>query len=158
VSSPADVRVRLAVTPEDRAANLRLRWTVFVEEQGVPPSLEHDAYDDPANPAAAVLVLAEVMSPRGQWVPAGAGRYVWKGPGLAKIQRMAVIDDARGKGVGLLVLRFLEAEAKAHGAARYTLGAQLTARGFYEKAGYAAQGPVFLDAGLEHVTMERDAG
>ena len=77
---------------------------------------------------------------------------------LAKIQRMAVIDDARGKGVGLLVLRFLEAEAKARGATRYTLGAQLSARGFYEKAGYLAQGNVFLDAGIEHVTMERDVG
>lgn len=158
MSAAAEARVRLAVTPEDRAAALRVRWTVFIEEQGVPPSLELDVHDDPAHPEVAVLALAEVKSPRGQWVPAGAGRFIWKAPGLAKIQRMAVLDGARGQGVGLLVLRFLEAEARARGAKRFTLGAQLTARGFYEKAGYLAQGPIFLDAAIEHVTMERDAG
>ena len=152
------ITVRLAETPGEIDLCLRLRWTVFVEEQGVPPSLELDFHDDPAHPEVALLALAEVKSPRDQWVPAGAGRFIWKSAGLAKIQRMAVIDDARGKGVGLLVLRFLEAEAKARGATRYTLGAQLSARGFYEKAGYLAQGNVFLDAGIEHVTMERDVG
>ncbi|MBS2025230.1 MAG: GNAT family N-acetyltransferase [Deltaproteobacteria bacterium] len=151
------VRVRRVESEEDRKVALSLRWTVFVEEQGVPPSLEHDHHDDPKHAEAAVHVLAEVQGLKGAWTPAGAGRFIWTSPGLAKIQRMAVIDDARGQGVGLALLRALEAIAKEQGAKRFTLGAQLTARGFYEKAGYAPVGDVFMDAGIEHVKMERDA-
>jgi predicted GNAT family N-acyltransferase len=148
-------RVRLASSAQDRETCLRLRWTVFVEEQGVPPSLEKDEHDDPAAPT--LHALAEIDSPRGQPVPAGTGRCIFPAPGLAKIGRMAVIDDARGRGLGAQLLRFLEDEAKKRGARRFTLAAQLTARAFYEKLGYAAVGEVFDDAGIPHVSMERDA-
>ncbi|MCA1703292.1 MAG: GNAT family N-acetyltransferase, partial [Actinobacteria bacterium] len=33
--------------------------------------------------------------------------------------------------------------------------AQLPARGFYERAGYVSVGPVFVEAGLEHITMRK---
>ncbi|MEA2393256.1 MAG: hypothetical protein QOJ82_1147, partial [Solirubrobacteraceae bacterium] len=35
------------------------------------------------------------------------------------------------------------------------LAAQVGARGLYERAGYEARGDVFLDAGIEHVTMAK---
>ena len=35
------------------------------------------------------------------------------------------------------------------------LAAQLEARPLYERAGYAARGDVFLDAGIEHVRMHK---
>jgi predicted GNAT family N-acyltransferase len=138
--------VRLAESRADRETCLRLRWRVFVEEQGVPPSLEvdeHDALD-------AVHALGLVGS-----VPAGTGRVVFVEPGVAKIGRMAVIDDARGRGMGLAILRFLEGEARKRGAARLTLWAQVSAQRFYEKAGYTPSGEVFDDAGIPHVRMER---
>ncbi len=34
--------------------------------------------------------------------------------------------------------------------------AQVTARGFYERAGYTAVGEEYLEAGIAHVTMRRD--
>ena len=79
------------------------------------------------------------------------------GPGLAQIGRMAVIDRARGKGIGIALLRFLEDEALGRGARRFTLNAQVSARRFYEKAGYQAVGEVFDDAGIPHVRMDRTA-
>jgi predicted GNAT family N-acyltransferase len=139
------VEVRLAETEADRRACMRIRWTVFVEEQNVPPSLEADAHD-----ASAVHVLA-LLDGR----PAGAGRFMLIGGGLAQIGRMAVIDDARRKGIGMAILRFLEAEARKRGAERFTLNAQVDARGFYEKAGYQAWGAVFADADIPHVRMDR---
>jgi predicted GNAT family N-acyltransferase len=140
------IEVRLATTPEDVRTCLRLRWTVFVEEQGVPPSLEKDEHDT----SDAVHALALYKG-----VPSGAGRFTWLEPGVAKIQRMAVIDDVRGHGVGHALLAFLEHQALRRGAKGFTLGAQLTARKFYEKAGYSAQGPVFDDAGIQHVRMDK---
>jgi predicted GNAT family N-acyltransferase len=140
------IEVRLAENEAERRTCLRLRWTVFVEEQNVPPSLEVDEHD----PAGAVHALALVDG-----VPCGAGRLVLVEPGLARIGRMAVIDDTRGKGVGMALLRFLEAEARKRGASRFTLNAQVSARRFYEKAGYQATGPVFDDADIPHVRMDR---
>ena len=92
------VSIRRVLQQRDLDTCLRLRWTVFVEEQQVPPSEERDGHDHlplPGEWDAPLHALAEVVSPRGQPVPAGTGRVIWPAPGLAKIQRMAVIDDAR---------------------------------------------------------------
>ena len=142
------VQVRLASSPADVATCLRLRWTVFVEEQGVRPSEELDAHDR----AGAVHALAVLDG-----VACGAGRFIFEAAGVAKMQRMAVIDDARGRGVGQALLRFLEDEARRHGARELTLWAQTHARHFYEKAGYEAEGAEFDDAGIPHVAMRKPA-
>ena len=143
------VNVRLAESAKDREVCLRLRWTVFVEEQGVPPSMEVDEHD--RSDAVHALAL---------WngVPAGTGRVVLEDPATAKIGRMAVVDDVRGRGVGRALLAFLEEQARAQGAKKLVLWAQVKARPFYEKAGYTtvSQKP-FEDAGIAHVAMEKHA-
>ena len=141
------ISLRRAERSEDVATCLRLRWTVFVEEQGVPPSLEVDEHDSATETVHALALL--------DGVPAGAGRFVPEGPGRVKIGRMAVIDDARGRGLGEALLAFLEEQALRQGATAATLSAQVHARGFYEKHGYAAQGEVFDDAGIPHVRMDK---
>jgi predicted GNAT family N-acyltransferase len=142
------ITVRLAETKADVDQCLRLRWTVFVEEQGVPPSLELDQHD--ARGALHALAFLD-------GVPCGAGRLVLLENGLAKIGRMAVVDDARGQGAGRAILGFLEQEARRRGAKLLTLGAQTRAQRFYEKLGYRAEGPVFDDAGIPHVRMDKPA-
>jgi len=144
------VNVRLGGSARDRRICLSLRWTVFVEEQGVPPSMEvheHDSRD-------AVHALATWNG-----VPAGTGRFVPEGKGAAKIGRMAVVDDVRGHGIGHALLAFLEERAKATGAGKLVLWSQVSARPFYEKAGYrvVSEKP-FDDAGIPHVAMEKQAG
>ena len=143
------IEVRLAQAAKDVQQCLRLRWTVFVEEQGVRPSDELDAHDK----TDAVHALASLDG-----VPCAAGRFIWVAPGMAKIERMAVIDDVRGQGVGRALLEFLEAEARRRGATKLTLHAQVRARGFYERAGYSASGGNFDDGtGIPHVSMEKSA-
>ena len=142
------IEVRLAAG-RDVEQCLRLRWTVFVEEQGVRPSDEIDAHDR----SDAVHALASLRG-----VPCGAGRLIFTAPAVAKIQRMAVIDDVRGRGVGRALLGFLETEARRRGATTLTLWAQVRAREFYEKAGYAARGQPFDDGtGIPHIAMEKSA-
>jgi predicted GNAT family N-acyltransferase len=143
------IEVRVAESAKDVEQCLRLRWTVFVEEQGVRPSDELDAHD--RTDAVHALALRK-------GVPCGAGRFLLSAPRVAKIERMAVIDDVRGEGVGRALLRFLEAEARRRGAARLVLHAQVQARKFYEKAGYSAVGGEFDDGtGIPHVRMEKNA-
>ena len=48
-----------------------------------------------------------------------------------------------------------ERVAAGRGDTTVVLDAQLTARGFYERAGYVAHGDTFMDAGIEHVAMSK---
>ncbi|HUJ28579.1 MAG TPA: GNAT family N-acetyltransferase [Myxococcales bacterium] len=144
------IRARLAETKNDVRLCLRIRWTVFVEEQGVRPSMELDDHDH----QGAVHALATDGE-----VPCGAARFVWAEPGVAKIERMAVIDGARGRGAGRELLKCLETEASRRGAKTFTLHAQTHARRFYEKAGYRVVGREFDDGtGIPHVRMDKPAG
>src|SRR3954463_8935087 len=143
------VNVRLAESEPDRKLCLSLRWTVFVEEQGVPPSMEVDEHDH----KGAVHAIAT-----GNGVPAATGRFVLDGKGEAKIGRMAVVDDVRGRGIGRGLLAFLEEQARARGAKKVPPGAQVRPGVFYEKAvwGVVRQKP-FDDADIPHVAMEKHA-
>jgi len=126
---------------EERERIMQVRYTVFVEEQGVPESLENDEKD----PLCRHALL--MMDDR----PVATGRL----EGDGHIGRIAVIRSLRGKGLGSRIVTFLEAKAKARGLHRVYLGAQLQAIAFYEKLGYRAYGPEFMDAGIAHRYMEK---
>ena len=120
-----------------------LRYQVFVIEQGVPVELEIDGEDDTACHVAALINNNEVI---------GTGRMLASG----KIGRMAVRSDMRYQGVGRAVLDALVNEARTQGLAGVSLGAQLSAVGFYQRAGFTPQGDVFIDAGIDHRQMVLD--
>ncbi|MGY1719827.1 GNAT family N-acetyltransferase [Blastococcus sp. SYSU DS0552] len=122
-----------------------LRSRVFVEEQGVPPEIEQDDAD-----AVAVHVLSRDASGR----VVATGRLLLDGA-TARIGRMAAAAEVRGRGHGAAVLAELHRQAVARGARAVELHAQLPARRFYERAGYAAVGEVYEEAGIAHVTMRR---
>lgn len=131
--------------PADRAGLVAVRTRVFVEEQGVPAELEQDATD-------AVAVHAVSRDAEGRVVATGR---LFARDGRGVIGRMAVDSAARGAGHGAAVLDVLHREALRMGLREVELHAQLTARGFYERAGYAAVGEEYEEAGIRHVTMRR---
>ncbi|GAA3246625.1 GNAT family N-acetyltransferase [Streptomyces lavendulae] len=148
------VSVRVASSEADLAACYAVRTDVFVVEQSVPESIEYDAYD-----AVAVHVLA--VGPDGEAL--GTGRLLHGPEALAKtgspeigsLGRLAVRKSARGLGVGVALVRAIEAEAAGLGLTAVDLGAQTHAMGFYERLGYVAYGPEFQDAGIPHRSMRR---
>jgi predicted GNAT family N-acyltransferase len=141
VSAPS---ARVA-TPADWPEVAALRTRVFVEEQGVPPEVERDAAD-----ATAVHVLSRDAAGR----VVATGRLVVR-DGRAVIGRMAAHPDVRGRGHGAAVLAELHRQAQLLGLPGTELHAQVGARGFYERAGYAAVGEEYEEAGIRHVTMRR---
>jgi predicted GNAT family N-acyltransferase len=66
---------------------------------------------------------------------------------------MAVHQVLRGSGFGEQVLRALAAVAQARGDRAIELHAQRSAREFYAKLGFEAQGEPYEEAGIPHVTM-----
>jgi predicted GNAT family N-acyltransferase len=132
-------------TPADLPEVAALRTRVFVEEQGVPPEVERDAAD-----ATAVHALSRDATGR----VVATGRLVVR-DGVGVIGRMATDPAARGRGHGAAVLAELHRRAEQLGLAGTELHAQVTARGFYERAGYTAVGGEYTEAGIRHVTMRR---
>ncbi|MDO8653013.1 MAG: GNAT family N-acetyltransferase [Undibacterium sp.] len=119
-----------------------IRYTVFVVEQKIPADLEWDAMD-------AQCLHAVAYDENNQ--PIGTGRLLPDG----HIGRMAVIESARGTGVGAAILRLLMEQAKLRGELGVQLNAQLTAEPFYQREGFAREGALFDEAGIPHVHMTR---
>jgi predicted GNAT family N-acyltransferase len=122
----------------------RIRLTVFVEEQRVPPELEMDEHD-----ASSIHALA---FSDGKAI--GTGRLLPDG----HIGRMAVLKDWRGRGAGRALLRSLVDAARRRGDREVALNAQVQALGFYRAEGFSADGPVFEEAGIEHQVMRMKLG
>ena len=64
-----------------------------------------------------------------------------------------MVAEARGTGAGLALMRAALAELRHRGVAEARLGSQTHAIGFYEKLGFAAEGPEYDGAGIPHRDM-----
>ena len=73
----------------------------------------------------------------------------------AQFSRLAVRPPARRRGIATALLELADAETRAAGGRRLVLHAQTYARELYERAGYRPRGRVFIEAGIEHVAMEK---
>jgi predicted GNAT family N-acyltransferase len=125
------------------AAGLALRHAVFVLEQNVPEELERDEYDATATHIVAV----------GAGDVVGVLRIVDLGE-HAKIGRVAVRQDWRGRGVARAMMVDAMDRMRARGQSRFYLSAQVDALGLYEKLGFVAFGERFIEAGIEHLAMK----
>ena len=117
----------------------RIRFTVFVEEQGVPADLEMDEND-----AASLHALAYADG-----FAIGTGRLLPDG----HIGRMAVLQEWRGQGAGRAMLRRLIDAARRRGHREVELSAQVHAVEFYRTEGFEPDGAVYEEAGIPHQAM-----
>ncbi|HEX9051550.1 MAG TPA: GNAT family N-acetyltransferase [Anaeromyxobacter sp.] len=134
-----------ADTEELRARAFALRHAVFVVEQRVPESLEHDEHD-----ADAYIVVA---LDHDRCI--ATGRLVRQPGGVGRIGRMAVDARWRRRGLGELVMQALESRARLDGLREIELHAQCYVEAFYARRGYARVGDVFVEAGIDHVAMRK---
>ena len=137
------ISVRILAWPEARVAAMSVREPVFVVEQGVPPEIELDEWDQRSDHALA-------LAPDGRVV--GTGRLLPDG----HVGRMAVLRDWRGKGVGGAILAALIERAAVRGMTRVVLNAQTHAVPFYARYGFAVSGDEFMEADIPHVAMTRE--
>ena len=119
---------------------LAIRRAVFVDEQGVPAELEADGKDPGAEHFVARQGELVVATARARRTDRG-----WK------IERVAVLGAQRGLGVGMALVRGVLELAPA-GLVPY-VHAQESALGFWQRAGFVAEGPSFDEAGISHRWM-----
>jgi len=140
-----DLDIRPVDWHTSRRILLSIRFEVFVQEQGVPASLEEDAHDPLAFHLLARMLTGE---------PAATGRLLPDG----HIGRIAVRAPLRGRGIGSALLGRLIAQARSIGLPRVFLDAQCSASSFYQRHGFVAEGEVFQDAGIAHRRMWKTTG
>jgi predicted GNAT family N-acyltransferase len=143
----AEIPIRWASEIDDVRGALALRDQVFCVEQGVPRTEEVDRLDDDA----LHLVALRPDTPDDGGV-IGTLRLLLL-DGEAKIGRVAVERDWRGRGIASRMLQMALAGARERGYRRVRLAAQLTATRLYELAGFTVESEPFDDAGIAHVWM-----
>lgn len=145
-----------ATTAAERADALAVRHAVFVEEQGVPEDREVDEYDDHPDTIHFVAYASGGDGRPSGRRAIGAARLRPYGDGVGKVERVAVRGAHRGEGVGRRLMAAVERTAAERGFETLALDSQTHAAGFYERLGYGTVGEEFMDAGIPHVSMERE--
>jgi predicted GNAT family N-acyltransferase len=70
------------------------------------------------------------------------------------IGRVAVLQQARGQGLGQQLMQVVIDYAKQQGRDYVHLSSQVHARGFYQALGFVAQGEQYLDCNIPHIHMQ----
>ncbi len=143
----ASYQVRRARSADEVTAAVALRHQVFCVEQGVPEWEELDGRD----PDGIHLVAVADGELLGTCRLVRIGRTV-------QFSRLAVRSDARRLGIATALLALADEEARSLGTKRIVLHAQTYALQLYENAGYRPRGRFFVEAGIEHVAMEKPVG
>jgi predicted GNAT family N-acyltransferase len=143
-------RFRRSENPEDFSLALGLRTQVFVDEQKVPPEREQDEYEDEC------LHWLMLEASTGNPVATGRMRAYQEGCQMrpvAKLERIAVNKNLRGRKLGERLMRDMLATIQANGYEQVILDAQTPVLGFYEQLGFVAEGDEFMDACIPHYRM-----
>jgi predicted GNAT family N-acyltransferase len=136
--------IRIELMPWERAREQAsaIRFRVFVEEQGVPRSIEIDEQDP---------LCIHALAYDDRETPIGTGRLLPDG----HIGRMAVLEHWRRRGVGGRILESLIGRARTRGDREILLSAQVHAVEFYRSHGFQPVGDIYDEAGIAHRSMRR---
>jgi len=118
-----------------------IRKAVFVEEQGVDPTLEYDHEEEAHH---YLLFIGDKPIATARW------RETEKG---IKLERFAVLPNFRNRGIGELILKEVLKDVSVSGKIIY-LHSQLKAVSLYERNGFFKVGEQFTEAGIKHFLME----
>ena len=137
------VKIAIITYAEYLAPIRAIRTKVFQEEQGIDSELEFDGLDH-----AATHLLAYV---EGQ--PVGTARVRSIGDKTIKIERLAVLPEARRKGIGKKLTQKALDFAQEQDYQTAILNSQVYIKELYEQLGFRQIGEVFDEAGIPHIKM-----
>lgn len=144
--------VTIVHTPEEMKVAHELRRRVFQVEQGVSASLELDDHD---NEDTTVHFIGKDVE-QDEYV-AVARVLLDPAARKAKIGRVGVLAECRGKKFGVALMNAIEAALRERVDA-FVLSAQFDKKIFYEKCGYECPSDeVYYEANIKHCWMIKSA-
>ncbi|ABX44285.1 GNAT family N-acetyltransferase [Lachnoclostridium phytofermentans] len=137
---------------EDLTECFEIRKEVFVKEQGIPEELEFDDLDQTA--LHCLIFSTDNEQNKEQNKAVATGRLILLEDGTFKIGRIAVRKEERGKHYGDMLVKILISKSFECGAKTVKLSAQVRAIKFYESIGFKTVGDVYIEDGIEHISMQ----
>jgi N-acetylglutamate synthase-like GNAT family acetyltransferase len=139
------MQVKSPQTEEQFAKYYDLRWRVLRAPWGSPRGSERDELEAGAHHAMICGDDDNVLA---------VGRLHFNAPDEAQIRYMAV--DGQSRGLGRRIVEYLEAAARAHGAAGIVLNAREEVVGFYSALGFevVGEGPIMFGT-VKHSRMQK---
>lgn len=139
-------------TPEELELAKALRFEVFINEQGFDAANEVDEHD---TKDTTIHFLGKDVE-QDKYV-AVARVLLDTGARKAKVGRVAVLAECRGKNYGVALMTGLEQHVVDR-VDYYALSAQYDKKGFYERCGYKCiNDEIYLEEGVKHCMMTKPA-
>ncbi|MDZ7371175.1 MAG: GNAT family N-acetyltransferase [candidate division KSB1 bacterium] len=135
---------RPAKTMDDLIKVFIVRAIVFIGEQHCPYGEEIDEFEP-----ISLHFLGEI-----EGEPIAAARLRFPG-NYAKLERIAVRREWRGRGYGHALVDYLIDQAEQRGYKTLKMHAQAHLVDFYARHGFVRQGEIFQEAGIDHYLMVR---
>jgi len=141
------MNIAIAHDFNDFARCIMIRTRVFVIEQNISAEIETDEWENDST---------HYLATDGEKALATARLRLIDNQ-TAKIERVAVLKEGRGRGVGTELMRYILQEIHSHSHIQtIKLGSQNSAIPFYEKLGFQVIGEEYLDADIPHRLMVKD--
>ena len=140
-----ELSYKLVTSGSELEGAFEVRRRVFVEEQGIPEDIELDEEDKEA--LHMVVKDGDIVI--------GTARVLLLSTGLAKIERMAILQPFRHRGIGGRIMSFLSEELRNRQVEQVILHAQYSVVDFYKSCGFEETGSPFLEVGIKHIKMQR---
>lgn len=126
--------------------SIAIRHEVFIEEQKYPPGSDIDKLEEKTEH----LVLYDNEK------AIATARIYNLGENTYRIERVAVQNDERNRGLGRKIMTEVEAKIEALGGEKITLKSEDIAIDFYKKFGYQTIGDEIIEYGFSHQEMVKD--
>lgn len=123
---------------------LKVRNSVFIKEQNV--DLKTDLQDEEKCQFIAIYKGQECIA---------TGRIYKTSNSTVYFQRIAIKKHFRGKGIGNILIIYMEKIAKKQKIKTILVPAKLTALNFYKKLGYTEEGDIFLRPNGKHLMTRK---
>ncbi len=136
---------KLVTSDSELEDAFEVRRRVFVEEQGISEGLVFDEHDGEA--------LHMVVEDGERII--GTARVLFLTANQAKLERMAVLEPFRRKGIGRKIISFLDEELRNRQVQLVVLHAQSGVVAFYKSCGFDELGLHFWEADIKHVKMQK---
>lgn len=128
---------------EEILAIKAIRVKVFQEEQNVAEELEFDGLDE-----SSLQLLAYLDNK-----PVGTARIREVEKQTVKIERLAVLPEARGNGIGTKLMEFALEIVTSSRYKTVVVNAQVYIKKLYQQLGFEQIGDTFEEANIPHVKM-----
>jgi len=136
---------KLVASDRELEGAFAVRRQVFTEEQGISEDLVFDGHDREA--------LHMVVKDGKRVI--GTARVLFLADNRAKLERMAVLEPFRHKGIGKGIVSFLNKELRNRQLEQVVIHAQYGVVAFYKSCGFEELGMPFWEAGLKHIKMQK---